>query len=635
MAETFSIVSRIVSHYSILEKLGGGGMGVVYKAEDTRFGRNVALKFLPEDISQDPLAIERFRREARAASSLNHPNICTIYDVGEFEGRPFIAMELLEGQTLKHRISGKPIEVSELLDVGTQIADGLEASHAKGIVHRDIKPANIFLVERGQAKILDFGLAKLTSEVRHAAESLDGTSMRTLSHVPYEEQLTSPGSSMGTVAYMSPEQARGEELDARSDLFSLGAVLYEMATGVVPFSGATAALVFGGILHSPAIPATKLNSRLPLALENILYKALEKDTALRYQTAAELRADLKRLKRDLDSGRSGATAALPVAVEEVRGIHLHLRWPTWAVVAGGALITTTVILGYLLTRPVAPPRVLRTVQLTNTNRPKSGVLTDGSRLYFGDGQSGVAQTSVTGGETFPIAASLEDTGFSNVFDISPDGSVLLMSTALGTSGDGPLWTVPVLGGTPRRLGNLEGHGGAWSPERNIPGEERRQRTTPVVDNGRKGERPPVVARRVDFAFHRERSQDQLPLHLASFSGRRQSSSRASRLERRPQRMLRQLGAGRKVFRLPSDTRRDFKRLGHERTRWPFPLNPPAAYTADDWADEYWRSRPQPGRQKTFRPRLAAPRGIGTLRREIRTVRALSFGNLGYGTGLLS
>ena len=465
MAETFSIVSRIVSHYSILEKLGGGGMGVVYKAEDTRLGRNVALKFLPEDISQDPLAIERFRREARAASSLNHPNICTIYDVGEFEGRPFIAMELLEGQTLKQRISGKPVEVSELLDVGTQIADGLEAAHAKGIVHRDIKPANIFLVERGQAKILDFGLAKLTSEVRHAAESLDCTSMRTLSHVPYEEQLTSPGSSMGTVAYMSPEQARGEELDARSDLFSLGAVLYEMATGVVPFSGATAALVFGGILHSPAIPATKLNSRLPLALENILYKALEKDTALRYQTAAELRADLKRLKRDLDSGRSGATAALAVAVEEVRGIHLHLRWPTWAVVAGAALITTTVILGYLLTRPVAPPRVLRTVQLTNTNRPKSGVLTDGSRLYFGDGQSGVAQTSVTGGETFPIAASLEDTGFSNVFDISPDGSVLLMNTALGTSGDGPLWTVPVLGGTPRRLGNLEGHGGAWSPDR--------------------------------------------------------------------------------------------------------------------------------------------------------------------------
>ena len=465
MAETFSIVSRTVSHYSVLEKLGGGGMGVVYKASDTRLGRSVALKFLPDNISQDPLAIERFRREARAASALNHPNICTIYDVGEFEGRPFIAMELLEGQTLKHRISGKPIEISELLDIGAQIAEGLEAAHAKGIVHRDIKPANIFLVERGQAKILDFGLAKLTSEVRNAAESLDDTSMGTLSHVPYEVQLTNPGRSMGTVAYMSPEQARGEKLDARSDLFSLGVVLYEMATGMVPFPGATAALIYGGILHSPAIPATKLNSRLPLALENILSKALEKDADLRYQTAAGLRGDLKRLRRDLDSGRSGATAALPVAVEEVRGTHPHRRWRTWAVVAGGALIATTAILGYLLTRPVAPPRVLRTVQLTNTNRPKSGVVTDGSRLYFVEGQSVLAQTSVTGGETFPIATSLEDTGFSSVFDISPDGSLLLMNTARGTSGDGPLWTVPVLGGTPRRLGNLEGHGGAWSPDR--------------------------------------------------------------------------------------------------------------------------------------------------------------------------
>src|SRR6266576_1929016 len=305
MAETFSIVSRIVSHYSILEKLGGGGMGVVYKAEDTRLGRNVALKFLPEDISQDPLAIERFRREARAASSLNHPNICTIYDVGAFEGRPFIAMELLEGQTLKHRISGKPIEVSELLDVGTQIADGLEASHAKGIVHRDIKPANIFLVERGQAKILDFGLAKLTPAVQLAAESA-GAFMHTQTHVLDEDQLTSPGSSIGTVAYMSPEQARGEELDARSDLFSLGVVLYEMATGSVPFSGATSAVIFDGILRSAPAPAQQLNPRLPLAMENILGKALEKDPDLRCQTAAELRADLKRLKRDTESGRRPA-----------------------------------------------------------------------------------------------------------------------------------------------------------------------------------------------------------------------------------------------------------------------------------------------------------------------------------------
>jgi serine/threonine protein kinase/Flp pilus assembly protein TadD len=306
MSDTSSIVGRAISHYSILEKLGGGGMGVVYKAKDTRLGRNVALKFLPDEISRDPQAIERFRREARAASSLNHPNICTIYDIGEFEGRPFIAMELLEGQTLKHRIAARPIAISELLDVGIQISDGLEAAHAKGIVHRDIKPANIFLVSRGSAKILDFGLAKLAT-VRHpATESVSETSMRTQTHIADDELLTSPGSSVGTVAYMSPEQARGEELDPRSDLFSLGVVLYEMSTGVVPFSGSTVALIFDGILHSSATPATKVNSRLPLAIENIFGKALEKDTDLRYQTAAELRADLKRIKRDMDSSRRPA-----------------------------------------------------------------------------------------------------------------------------------------------------------------------------------------------------------------------------------------------------------------------------------------------------------------------------------------
>jgi eukaryotic-like serine/threonine-protein kinase len=486
------MVGKTFSRYRIIEKLGAGGMGVVYKAQDTKLPRFVALKFLPEALAEQPEALERFEREAHAASALNHPNICVIYDTEKFEHQPFIVMEFLEGQTLRERIAvgasgARPgarlrseskrlaveaerrsaLPIDEMLDLAIQIADALDAAHAKGIIHRDIKPANIFVTHRGQAKILDFGLAKLSGALQRVAGAILTPDLPTASE---EQRLTIPGTAMGTISYMSPEQARGEELDLRTDLFSFGAVLYEMATGQMAFSGATTATIYDAILNRAPTPPTQLNSQLPPKLEEIIHKALEKDRKLRYRNAADLRTDLMRLKRELTSGRAAISPA-PTAPSRVSSLRTTVsqarsRGRYRSVMAVAAAVLVLLALAYWLRPGLSPPppSVTAVTQLTHDGLPKGDLLvTDGLRIYFSEviaGRWKPMVISTAGGEAHPIPMPFED---SMVLDVSPDGSELLVTGGPGVTAQ-PLWALPVLGGSARRIGDLVVGGAAWSPD---------------------------------------------------------------------------------------------------------------------------------------------------------------------------
>ncbi|MGA8311770.1 MAG: protein kinase, partial [Terriglobales bacterium] len=451
-------------HYRVIGKLGGGGMGVVYKAEDTELGRFVALKFLPDDLAQDLQAMERFRREARAASALNHPNICTIYEIGEHKGQRFIAMEFLDGVTLKHRVAGKPLEIETVLSLGIEIADALDAANTKGIVHRDIKPANIFITVNGHVKILDFGLAKFEPTIGSSGRIADEDAE---TQMIGEHHLTSPGTVVGTISYMSPEQVRAKELDARTDLFSFGAVLYEMVTGALAFQGESSGVVFNAILERDPVPAMQLYPDLPSKLEEIIHKMLEKDRNLRYQHASEIRTDLQRLKRDLESGKTTA-----------RGESADRRGRLWLWGAAGiALLAGIGVMAVRWSLPLPTPRVLSYTQLTNDGTDKITVLTvgsiqppmvtDGSRVYFTEEQKGsngvIAQVSVTGGTTALVPTALPNVA---VNGISPSGSDLLVYSWAANELLTPLWVVPVLGGSPRRVGETT-QDATWSEDGQI------------------------------------------------------------------------------------------------------------------------------------------------------------------------